>query len=78
MWGLCKELNGTQSLNERDYFPRGEIISLIRTIELRPENISVTRHNASLHPDRGGWSSRQLMREPCRVALCSGFESSSP
>jgi len=51
MWGLCKELNGTQSLNERDYFPRGEIISLIRTIELRPENISVTRHNASLHPD---------------------------
>jgi len=48
MWGLCKELNGTQSLSERDYFPRGEIISLMRTIELR---ISVTQHNASLHPD---------------------------
>jgi hypothetical protein len=21
VWRLCKELNGTQSLNERDYFP---------------------------------------------------------
>ena len=27
MWTLCKELKGTQSLNER-LFPHGEIISL--------------------------------------------------
>jgi len=25
MWTLCKELKGTQSLNERDSFTRGEI-----------------------------------------------------
>jgi hypothetical protein len=28
MWRLCKELKGTESLNERDPFPCGEIISL--------------------------------------------------
>jgi hypothetical protein len=28
MCRLCKELNGTQSLNERDYFPYGEIMGV--------------------------------------------------
>ena len=28
MWTLCKELKGTESLNERGFFPYGEIISL--------------------------------------------------
>src|SRR5882724_10412406 len=28
MWRFCKELNGTKSLNERDYFPHSEIMSV--------------------------------------------------
>ena len=28
MWRLCKELNGTKSLNERDYLPHGEIMGV--------------------------------------------------
>jgi len=28
MWALCKELKGTQSLNERGRFPHGEVTSL--------------------------------------------------
>jgi hypothetical protein len=28
MWTLCKELNGAQSPNERDYIPYGEIMGV--------------------------------------------------
>jgi hypothetical protein len=28
MWRFCKELNGTKSVNERDYFRYGEIIGI--------------------------------------------------
>jgi hypothetical protein len=28
MWRLCKELNGTKFLNERDYFPYDEIVGV--------------------------------------------------